>query len=73
MFTLSSISSGAEFWLANHTSIYKDSELKVSKNIKFLGEISNNWPNYLLGTNIWLWNLTDNRCRKYHNKLILLQ
>ena len=40
MFILSSISSGLES--VNHTSIYKNSELKVFKNIKLLGEISNN-------------------------------
>ena len=53
MFILSSISSGLEFWSVNHTSIYENSELKVFKNIKFLGEISNNWSNDLLGTNVY--------------------
>ena len=53
MFILFPVSSGLEFWLANHTSIYENSELKVFKNINFFGEISNNWPNYLLGTNIY--------------------
>ena len=43
MFVLSSISSSSEFWSVNHTAIYKNSELKVFKNEKFLGEISNNW------------------------------
>ena len=52
MFVLSSISRGLEFWSVNHTSIYENSELKAFKNIKFLGEISNNWRNDLLGTNI---------------------
>ena len=33
-------------------SIYEDSELKVFKNIKFLGEISTSWPNDLLGTKV---------------------
>ena len=33
MFVLSSISSGVEFWSANPTSIYENSESKVSKNI----------------------------------------
>ena len=42
MFILSSISNSLEFWSANHTSIYKNPELKVFKNIKFFGEISNN-------------------------------
>ena len=53
MFALSSVSSGLEFWSVNHTSIYENSEFKVFKNIKFLGEISNNWPNNLLGTNVY--------------------
>ena len=42
MFILSSISSGLEFGLVSHTSICEKSELKVLKNIKFLGRISNN-------------------------------
>ena len=53
MFILSSISRGLDFWWVNHTSIYEISEIKVSKNIKFLGEISNNWPSDLLGTNLY--------------------
>ena len=52
MFILSSISSGLEVWSVNYTSIYENCELKVFKNIKFLGELFNNWPNELLGTNI---------------------
>ena len=57
MFILSFISSGLELWSVNHTSIYENSELKVFKNITFLGEISNNWPKDLLGTNVYkiLW------------------
>ena len=51
---LSSISSALEFWSVNHTSVYQNSELKVFKHIKFLGEISSNWPNDLLGTNVFL-------------------
>ena len=53
MFILSSISSGLEFWSVNHVSIYEYSKLNVFKNIKFLGHISNNWTNNLLGTNIY--------------------
>ena len=53
MFILSSTSSSLEFWLVNHTSIYENSELNVYKNIKFLGEISSNWPNYLLETHVY--------------------
>ena len=51
MFILSSISSDLDFWSVNHISIHKNSESKVFKNIKFLGEISYNWPNDLLETN----------------------
>ena len=51
MLILSSISSSLEFWSVNHTLIYEDSESKIFKNVKFLGEISNNWPNVLFGTN----------------------
>ena len=53
MLVLSSISSGLDFWLVNHTSIYRNSELKVFKDIKFFDEISNNWPNDLLGANVY--------------------
>ena len=53
MFILSSISSSLKFWSVNYTSMYENSESKVLKNIKFLGEISNNWPNDLLGTNVY--------------------
>ena len=53
MFILSSISRGLEFWSVNQTSIYENSESKVFKNIKFLSEIINNWPNDLLGTNVY--------------------
>ena len=52
MFILSYISSGLEFWSVNHTSIYENSELKVFKKFKLLGEIFNNWPNDLWGTNV---------------------
>ena len=48
MFFLSSISSGLGFWSLKHTLMYENSELKVFKNIKVFGEISNNWPNDLL-------------------------
>ena len=42
MFILSSIPTNLEFYLVNHTSIYENYKSKVCKNIKFLGEISNN-------------------------------
>ena len=53
MFILSTTYRGLEFWSVNHTSIYENSEIKFFKNIKLLGEISNNWPNDLLGTNAY--------------------
>ena len=33
--------------------MYENSEQQVFKNIKFFGEISDNWPNDLLGTNVY--------------------
>ena len=42
MFILSSITRGLKFRSVNHTSIYENSESKIFKNIKFLGETSNN-------------------------------
>ena len=63
MLILSSISTGLGFCSVNHTSLYKYSELKVVKNIKFLGGISNNWLNDLLGTNVYkTLSLGDNCC-----------
>ena len=53
MFILSSVSSGLKFWLVNHTSIYENYGSKVFKNIKCFGEISNNWPKIVLGTNVY--------------------
>ena len=53
MFILCSISSGLEFSSVNHTWIYENSESKVFKNIKFLGEIANNWQNDFLGINVY--------------------
>ena len=52
-FIISSISSVLEFWSVNHTSVYENSELNVFNNIKFFGEILSNWPNNLLGINIF--------------------
>ena len=52
MFASSSVSRGSEFWSVNHTSIYENSESKVFRSINFLCEISNNWPNDLLRTNV---------------------
>ena len=56
MFILSSVSRGLEYRLVNlvnHTSIYENSGLKIFKKIIFWGEISNNWPKDLLGTNAY--------------------
>ena len=52
MFIFSFISSDSELRSVNHTSIYENSELVVLENIKFLGEISNDLSNDLLGTNV---------------------
>ena len=43
--------SNLEFWSADYTSIYENSELTFFENIKYLGETSINWSNDLLGTN----------------------
>ena len=53
MFVLSSISSGLEFWSVNQTPIYEKSEFKDFSKNKLLGEISDIWPNDLLGTNVY--------------------
>ena len=53
MFILSSISRRLEFCSVNHTLIYENSVSNVFKNIKFSGEICNNWPNNLLGINVY--------------------
>ena len=53
MFISSSIFKGFEFWSVNCTSIYENSESKGFRNNKFLGKITNNLPNYLLGTNMY--------------------
>ena len=53
MFTSSSISSSVELWFVNHTLIYQNSEVKLFKNIKYFGQISNNLPNDLLETNVY--------------------
>ena len=69
IFILSSIFSGLEFWAANYTSVYWNSELKIFRNIKILSEILNNWPKDLFGTNV---NKTFESWQ-YYNELILLQ
>ena len=73
MFILSSTFGGLEFWSVDHTSILENSELKVFKNLKCLGEISNNWPNDLFATNYTgVLNRIDNHCWQYYNKVELL-
>ena len=63
MFILSYISSGLEFWSVSHTSINENFELKIFKNFKLFGEISNNWPNGLVQTNVCkAFDVVDNRC-----------
>ena len=52
-FILSSVSSGLELWSANHTPLCENSESNVFKNIKFSGKICKNWPNDLLGANLY--------------------
>ena len=41
---MSSISSVLEFWFVNHTSIGENPESNIFKDIKFSGELYNNWP-----------------------------
>ena len=53
MFILSSVSNGLKLWSVNHSSIYENFELNVFLRIKFLGEISNNWPSDILGINVY--------------------
>ena len=53
MFILSTVSKGLEISLVNLTSINENSELRVFKNIKFLCEISNDWPHDLLQRNVY--------------------
>ena len=54
MFILSSILSCLEFWSVNHTSIYENSKFTVlfASELKFFGEISSNWLNNLLVTDV---------------------
>ena len=53
MFIYSTVSKGLEISLVNLTSINENSELRVFKKIKFLCEISNDWPHDLLQTNVY--------------------
>ena len=51
MFILSSVSRGLELRFVNDASIDENSQSNVFKNVKFLGEISNNGPNDFLVSN----------------------
>ena len=53
MLILSSVFNGLEFWPVNHTLIPENFESNVFKSTKLFGEISNNWPNDLLGRNVY--------------------
>ena len=68
MLILSSISSGLEFWSENHTYI-KVANQNLLKNIKFLGEISNNLSNDLLEANAYK---TLESYLQYYRGLIVL-
>ena len=46
---LASNSRRLEFWSVNDTSIHENSEWNVFKNLRFSGQISNNWPNNIYG------------------------
>ena len=53
MLILSFISNGLEFWSVNHTWIDENSKSKAFNNVKFSVEISNNWLNDILATNVY--------------------
>ena len=75
IFILPFISRELELWSINHTSIYENSESNDFKNIKFLGEISNNWlRRFITNTCIqdsWILLITINK--QHCSVLILLQ
>ena len=52
MSILSFVSSSLELSPVSGNSVYENYELKVFKISKFLDKLSNNWPNYLFGTNV---------------------
>ena len=53
MFILSSVSNSFKIGSVNRTSIYKNSELKVFKNVNLFGEIFCNWPNDFFDANVY--------------------
>ena len=75
IFILPFISRELELWSINHTSIYENSESNDFKNIKFSGEISNNWPRrFITNTCIqdsWILLIAINK--QHCSVLILLQ
>ena len=58
MHILSSICRELESWSVNDTTIYECSESNFFINIRFLGEISNNWPNDY-NENTWIFLITN--------------
>ena len=74
MFIWSPSSSGVEFWSVDHASIYEHSEFNGFRKTKCFGEISNNWPNDLLGTNVYNnYDFFWQSFWQHYNELILLQ
>ena len=53
IFIYSAISSGLEFCSVNNTLAFENYELKAFRKINFFDETSNNWPNDLLGKNVY--------------------
>ena len=53
MIVFSFISNGFEFCSVNHIPTYEKPGSKVFNNIKFFWEISNSWPNNILGKKVY--------------------
>ena len=72
-FVLFSISNRLLCSSVNHTLIDENFELLIFKNIKYISKILYNWPNDLLGTNVYkMLNLVDNHCKQCNNVVIFL-
>ena len=71
MFILFSISSGMEFWLVNHCSIY---ESKGLKNIKYLGELATQFIRNKCIQDSWIFLITivDNIAMDYSIYIIFI-
>ena len=52
MLILSPNSSGLYFWSVNHTPMHEHFELKAFKDTNLFDEMSSDWPNDLLDTNL---------------------